>query len=380
MHGHFEGAYLAYSNIPEIRQRSTSGGLVTGLLMGLLRRGEIDGAVVIAADENVPWKGKPIVARTPEEILAATKSKYAISPTNSVFKEILAIDGKYAIVGLPCQIHGFHNAARLDRRLRDRVVVTIGLFCHAAVEHQPFEWLWENTLGDAKGRVTRFVSRIGKHPGTPHVFLKDGTSRPLYFPKAKGYRPSSMEILNILYRLYTPPRCLTCYDSTAEFADIAVGDPWLPPPSDEINFYDGYSFVLARTKKAQNLLNETVQAGEMKLVPLAREIAKTSNVMMGHEKRYRAFRVIETMRRQGRAVPNYHLPTPKASGKHFLKTEIHMLSHIFCYLPWARKYVLRATFSPIGYTLLWLNHQRREFRYWRRVRWFKLKQRLGHYS
>ena len=39
MHGHFESAYLSYACDPAIRERSTSGGLVTGLLVSLLRRG-----------------------------------------------------------------------------------------------------------------------------------------------------------------------------------------------------------------------------------------------------------------------------------------------------------------------------------------------------
>ena len=102
-HGEFLDAFLSYSTDPLIRERSTSGGLVTAILLNLLRRKEIDGAVVIASDPEQLWKGKPIVARTEEELLAAMKSKYAICPTNSVFSEIRAIPGRYALVGLPCQ-------------------------------------------------------------------------------------------------------------------------------------------------------------------------------------------------------------------------------------------------------------------------------------
>lgn len=375
MHGQFESAFLAYANDEEVRQKSTSGGLVTGLLISLLRRGEIDGAVVIAADPDVPWKGKPIVARSEEEVLAATKSKYAISPTNAVFSEIRETKGRYAVVGLPCQIHGLHKAARLDRRIRERVVLSIGLFCHAAIDHEPFELIWDS-LGDCKDKVEKFISRIGKHPGTPHVQLRDGTMQPVYFPKAKSYRPSSMEILNILYRLYTPPRCLTCYDATAEFADIAVGDPWMPRPSDDVDFYQGYSFVLSRTEKAESMLSEAKAAGDISLVKLTREAAKTSNVMMGTEKRYRAFRVIETRRRQGHAIPDYGFPTPRSSGKQKILTECNMLSHVFCYLPFGQKSVLRFILSPGGYGLLWLNNKKRRFRDWRKNFRALLKRRV----
>jgi len=101
-HGIFSEAYLSYATDPDIRERSTSGGLVTAILLDQLRTGAIDGAIVITSDADQLWKGKPIVARSEAEILAAMKSKYAICPTNSVFNEIREIPGRYALVGLPC--------------------------------------------------------------------------------------------------------------------------------------------------------------------------------------------------------------------------------------------------------------------------------------
>lgn len=379
MHGHIEKAYLSYATDTEVRQGSTSGGLVSGLLVSLLERNIIDGAIVVASDENILWKGKPIVARTREQILSAMKSKYAISPTNVMLGEISRQEGRYALVGLPCQIHGFLKAASLNRRIRERVVLTVGLFCHAAVEHDPMYQIWDG-LGAARDNAVKFISRIGKHPGTPHLLQKDGSLTPVYFPKAKGYRPSSLEILNILYRLYTPQRCLTCYDSTSEFADIAVGDPWMAPPSDEIDFLEGYSFALARTATGVKFLEEAQAAGGLKLVPITKEHARTSNRMMGVEKRNRAFRVIETRRRQGHAVPDYGVPVPKVTGKHLIPTELNMLSHLFCFFPFGRSFLLKLSLSPIGYWVLRVNFWKREFRNWRRDRRAKKLRESGRAS
>jgi coenzyme F420 hydrogenase subunit beta len=365
MHGHFIASYLGYSTDGQIRENSTSGGLVTGLLTSLLQQGVIDGAVVIGSDENILWKGKPMIARTKEEIIASAKSKYAISPTNVMFSEIRKTEGRYALVGLPCQIHGFHKAARLDKRLKERVAVTIGLFCHAAVEHEPMEYLWDR-LGEDRKNVAKFVSRIGKHPGSPHIVYKDGSAKPVYFPEKKGFKPNSMEMINILYRLYTPERCLTCYDSTSEFADIAVGDPWMASPSDDINFYEGYSFSLARTELGNKFLLNAKDRGDIKLVQLRHDIARSSNTLMGEEKRWRAFRIIETRRRQGLPVPDYNIDIPRASGKQLILTELNMLSHVFCFFPKAKIKVLKFVLSPVGYYLLWLNNKKRRFRNWRR--------------
>ncbi len=376
-HGIYKEALIAYANDPELREKSTSGGLVTQILLSLLDAGEIDGAIVIASDENVLWKGKPIVARTREEILSAMKSKYAISPTNSAFSEIRKVEGKYAMVGLPCQIHGFIKAAELDKRIKERVVLTIGLFCHAAIEHDAFRIIWDKLGSKTKG-ANKFISRIGKHPGAPNLEYKDGTHYPVYFGDKKGFKPSSMEIINVLYRLYTPARCLTCFDGLAEFADIAVGDPWMSPPEDDVDFNDGWSFGLARTEKGLKVINNLKEKQEIQYKVLTDKEAQSCNKMMVSEKKWRAFRMIETHKRQGKSIPSYGkygFKLPSHSGKQFIHTEQNMLSHIFVFLPKFRAPLLKFFLGNGGYSLLWLNNKRRRFRNWFRDTVSKFKRK-----
>ncbi|MBP9838576.1 MAG: Coenzyme F420 hydrogenase/dehydrogenase, beta subunit C-terminal domain [Proteobacteria bacterium] len=365
VYGSFINGYLSHSTDPVIREKSTSGGFVSALLMSLIENGEIDGALVIAADPETKFKGIPKIARTKEEIFAATKSKYAIVPTNTALKEIREVPGRYAIVGLPCQIHGYHKAKELDKRIKERVVLTIGLLCHAAIEHDPLKLLFEN-LGDEKKEVERFIYRVEKHPGSSYAVMKDGRYVPVLFPKAKGYQPTAIEMMNILYRLYTPMRCMTCYDSMVEFADIAVGDPWMPTPSSEIDFYKGFSYLITRSERGEKMLHKAHQAGALNLLKLSRESAKTSNYAMGSEKRRRAFRLLETRKRQGLPVPNYGFDIPKfpikGNLKHFLETEINLITHIFCFSKKYRDLVLKFWLSPVGYGILKVNNVRRHIR------------------
>lgn len=364
-HGHFQRSVIAHATDPDIRERSTSGGLVTAILLDLLERGEIAGAVTVGSHESVLWMGEPGLATSREEILGAMKSKYAISPTNAVLDQVRNIDGKVAVVGLPCQIHGIVKAKALDARLREKIVLTVGLFCHAAIEHQAFRVIWD-LLGTKTNDVTRFISRVGKHPGAPNLERSDGSLYPVYFGDVDGYRPSSIEVINILYRLYTPPRCLTCFDATSEFADISVGDPWMAPPADDVDFYKGWSFGLIRTPQGFRVYDGLVSSHKIRSVEVSREEALASNRLMANEKRWRAFRVIETQRRQGRAIPDYGMVSPSHSVGHFVKTEIHMLSHVLCYIPALRAPALRFMLGKGGYWLFWLNHKRRSFRFWRR--------------
>ncbi|MCI5064433.1 Coenzyme F420 hydrogenase/dehydrogenase, beta subunit C-terminal domain [bacterium] len=377
-HGEFQRAVLAHASDESLRAGSTSGGLVTALLVDRLKRGEIDGAVVIQSDEDQIWKGKPVVARSEAELLQATKSKYAISPTNLVFEEILRLPGRYALVGLPCQIHGFEKAAELQQALRERVVLTIGLFCHAAIEHEAFRIIWDS-LGEKTRGAERFVSRIGKHPGAPHLQYADGSTYPVYFGEKKGFRPSSMEMINILYRLYTPARCLTCFDALAEFADIAVGDPWMAPPTDEIDFHDGWSFALLRSARGEAAFQEALEAGAIGAASVTRKEALACNKQMATEKRWRAFRMIETHRRQGKSIPNYGRTSshfPHHGGVQFVETELHMLTHIGCFLPRIRGKLLRFFLGEGGYRLLWLNNKRRTVKFFLRDQIARIRRNL----
>ena len=175
-----------------------------------------------------------------------------------------------------------------------------------------------------------------------------------------------MEVINIVYRLYTPSRCLTCFDASAEFADIAVGDPWMAPPADSVDFYKGWSFALVRSEKGREVAERIKKDKKIIFENVTRKEAIACNRMMATEKRWRAFRIIETLRRQGKPIPAYGpygFRLPSQSGKQFLKTEIHMLTHIFCYLPKYRAAVLKFTLSNAGYVFLWLNNLRRTLRF-----------------
>ncbi|MCB0321222.1 MAG: hypothetical protein KDD60_09870, partial [Bdellovibrionales bacterium] len=142
-------------------------------------------------------------------------------------------------------------------------------------------------------------------------------------------------------------------------------DPWLPPPEDDINMYDGWSFGLIRSEVGHSMVERAVQSGALVRRPITREEAMQCNHQMSTEKRWRAFRVIETHRRQGKSIPNYGRVAhhfPRHGGLQFIETEFHMLSHIGCFLPQVRGKILWFFLRSGGYYLLWLNSLRRRLK------------------
>ena len=96
--------YLASARNEEIRERGSGGGVVTQLLVYLLRKKEIDGAVVVDMDEKIPYRAKSVLAETQEELLRTIQSKYAVVPVNQTLVKLREKKGRFALVGLHCQV------------------------------------------------------------------------------------------------------------------------------------------------------------------------------------------------------------------------------------------------------------------------------------
>ena len=127
--GHYINCYLSHACDRGVRYSSSSGGLITSIILYMLRERLIDGALLTRMSKDNPTMPEPFIARTEEEVVSACGSKYCPVPANKVIKEILKVEGKYAVVGLPCHIHGIRKAESINKKLRERIILHLGIFC-----------------------------------------------------------------------------------------------------------------------------------------------------------------------------------------------------------------------------------------------------------
>lgn len=245
--GKFIECYMGHSSDEIIRYESTSGGIISSLLIDLLETEVINGVIVIKMKENNPLETVAQVARTREEVLKAARSKYCPATPNVLLSEIKKSDGKYAVVGLPCQLHGVRKAELRDDELREKIILHLGLMCSHTVNFAGTKFVLEK-LGIRKDDVENISYRGYGWPGG----LKGSTINgedffiPL-FGKWRSYWPVFSSFF------FSPLRCIMCPDQTAEYADISFGDAWLPEArGDKI----GESVIVTRTIFADNLVNE----------------------------------------------------------------------------------------------------------------------------
>ena len=204
----------AWAKDENVLQKSSSGGLVMSVAKILSKKG-YKFVGVKYAPENV--RAEHFIAETLEEFKPAMGSKYIQSFTETAFKD-LERNGKYLIVGTPCQVFAlrplFPNAFFID------------FWCHGV----PSAILWRSFVRAVKkghdekklAAVWRDKKRFGWHNGWCMI-LKDGDET-LYSSSVKERCFFFHHFLRCNAQNKT---CYTCpFGAYNSAADIRVGDFW----------------------------------------------------------------------------------------------------------------------------------------------------------
>jgi len=264
--GTYKSIYAGYSMSDTTRNAAASGGIITEISKYLLKNKMVDGVITIANREGESTSFGVKVARSVDEVEAAAQSKYTVIPTNEILKTILKENGKYAYIGLPCQIHGLRKAMEVNPTLKERIGLTVGLFCGFNMDNEATEYLIHKSK-ISKSDITElsYRKKIGDETG---FYVAGGGKE--YFVNKHEYT-----FMNLIF---SPKRCLKCYDYSAEFSDISVGDAW--------EYGQGWSRIIVRTEAGQSLINEMVQQKCIRLEASSAEaIYNSQKKILSHKKR-----------------------------------------------------------------------------------------------
>ncbi|NQT87329.1 Coenzyme F420 hydrogenase/dehydrogenase, beta subunit C-terminal domain [bacterium] len=264
-------SYLSRSTDPDAVRRGASGGTATTLLEFGLETGRIDGALVVGMGARPPLEPKVFVARTVEELHSATQSKYCPAPNAMSLREVMATDGRYAMVALPCQTHALRKAQTIFPKLRERVVFVVGLYCGPGPSFHMMDHL-VNRRGVAIDDVVdwHFRDKRVTDGSWPGGILAETATGDVRIPLARYLYAQT---------LFTRRRCHVCPDYGAEFADVSMGDAhlhefWSDPPDYEspsgrvLHGPDGWNAVVVRTETGVEWFQAARDAGKLDAEPL----------------------------------------------------------------------------------------------------------------
>lgn len=289
--GNYRNLFVGHASDNGVRSRGASGGVITATLKYLLEEGKVDGAIVLAMDEGQPWVSKPIIARTPAEVQAAAQSKYSLSPVNTILAELEEMDGRFAYVGLPCQVHSLRKLQAAGHAAALKIDYVIGSYCGNILHFDAVRSFMRNNGINDVDQVVDLQYRAGEWPGHMQVTLKNGEVLSL----KKFYA-------NYLIPFFMVDRCKLCTDLANEFADIACGDAWAPVYEERGK---GWSLVMGRSEKGEALLEEMAVAGRLEVQPLEEEAAVGMHSHMLDFKKRGAFLRMDRRSARGQAVPEY---------------------------------------------------------------------------
>lgn len=355
LQGRVENTYVAHAADAAVRQAGASGGLVTALLLFLLEKGHIDGAVIVGSDPEHPHLTKGILATTPEAIRNAAQSKYCVTPSMEVLRELRNRKGKFAVTALPCQIHGLRKLAQADPTLSKKIEVVFGLYCTCTMNPDGhLEAL--RAAGIREDDVARFHFRGGGWPGGMFVEKKDGTAVPLHASQSFG------TVINTMFRLFGAERCRLCVDGLAEFADLSFGDFWAFDYSDTFNKLERCTLVSQRTGKGLEILQEAERAGAVVLYQLPENRVSQRVLSMVKGKRSRAAVYMAKRYKLGLPNPEYNVALPAPVWKDRKKSFSYLLFDLVRGTKAGRSFALSLLFAPyFGLFLHKLNRARMKF-------------------
>jgi coenzyme F420 hydrogenase subunit beta len=330
--GRYLGCYVGHAMDKNVRYHSTSGGLVSSLLVFALEQGLIDAALVTRMRRDDPLKPEPFLARTREEILSAARSKYCPVATNAALQEILESDDRIAVVGLPCQIQGIRKAEQRIPRLARQIRYRLSLACSLNFSFRGTERFLHH-LGLAPERVAAFEYRSRGRPGSVRIRMKDGTEWTI--PYAECYRQLAP---------YSLQRCTLCHDSLGELSDLTCGNAWIVNPQYDLPRLGtrpaiaqtdsaGSTFAVSRTSEAEELLEWAASDGAVELSELdVRDLLASRNHALFKKRELSARRSLSKRAGQSVAPDSQKLP-PSARADYLHSLRFFAARHVLsgCY-------------------------------------------------
>lgn len=239
--GIYRRLVLAQATDKKILEKCQDGGAVTAILSYALQKGVIEGVSLSGLSENKPLYPMPKLASTPEEVLENAGTRYAYSPNMLALREgVTQKMESLAFVGTPCQIHAIRKLQMFPlKKYSKPLQFTVGLMC---TESFTYDGLFEEHLRKDMGIDLNDVEKMNIK-GKILVYLKSGEVKSVSLSEAKQYTRES---------------CHFCSDFSAELADISAGGLGL----------SGWTFVILRTEKGEEIFDGAVEAGMLRTKPV----------------------------------------------------------------------------------------------------------------
>ena len=254
-----------HANDTETRHQGSSGGVLSGLLIHLLERKQVDFVAHVKAASDDPLGNELTISRTRAQVLKGAGSRYAPSAPLAKLHELLAMPGRFAFVGKPCDVAALRRYETLHPNITAKVPYMLSFMCAGTPSRNGTLAILDK-FGVQPEQVKSFAFRGDGWPGKTTAITHDDQRFDTDYATSWG------TVLNRHLQF----RCKICPDGTGEFADIVGADAWYGKDGyPDFAEREGRSLVLSRTAKGEALVQSAMSANAVSTSPLPVEaIAK----------------------------------------------------------------------------------------------------------
>lgn len=235
----------------DINYKASSGGVITGLLITLLRNKLVDAVLQVRQSKDNPILSEAYLSTSEEEVIACIGSRYAPCSLFEHLDGYLKTNKRLAIVGKPCDIAALKAYMTIYPQKTKNILYTFSMMCMGLPSHNATKELIR-FLGVENNHVMNLRYRGYGWPGKATVETSDGNINECTYIQSWGA---------ILGR-DTLFRCKICPNGFGEFADISCGDAWYCKNDEPIfdNNEKGRSFIFIRTEKGKKLVEMAIKS------------------------------------------------------------------------------------------------------------------------
>lgn len=205
-------------------------GIVSSIAIEMLNRGLVEGVVCVQNTKEDRFQPMPVIARTPEEILAARVNKPTLSPNLSVLEQIEKSGMKrLLVIGVGCQIQALRA---VEKELGLEKLYVLGTPCVDNVTRAGLQTFLETTSRSPDTVVHyEFMQDF-----RVHFKHEDGSTETVPFFGLKT---------NKLKDVFAPS-CMSCFDYVNSLADLVVGYMGAP---------FGWQWIVVRNDTGKEMLD-----------------------------------------------------------------------------------------------------------------------------
>lgn len=205
-------------------------GIVSTIAIEMLNRGMVEGVVCVQNTKEDRFQPMPIIARTPEEILAAKVNKPTLSPNLSVLEQIEQSGMKrLLVIGVGCQIQALRA---VEKQLGLEKLYVLGTPCVDNVSRAGLQKFLDTTSKSPKTVVYYEFMQDFK----VHFKHEDGSLETVPF-----FGLNTKELKDVF-----APSCMSCFDYVNSLADLVVGYMGAP---------FGWQWIVVRNDTGQEMLD-----------------------------------------------------------------------------------------------------------------------------